>query len=238
MKHTLADLMRGCKHELDVNDCELLGGHTAENPQLQLGLTVNAFAEANTSLAKHTLKQGDVLIITKPLGTGTLFAADMRSLSRNRWIESAIEQMLLSNKLAAQVFRKHGASACTDVTGFGLAGHLFEMLDPNRIEAELDLASLPALDGSLDLLSAGVHSSLQPSNLRVAKGIRNHEGFGSDPRFQLLFDPQTSGGLLAALPEADAKDCLEDLIKTGHCGAAIIGRVIKIGAADSAIILK
>ena len=238
MKHTLADLMRGCKHELDANDCELLGGHTAENPQLQLGLTVNAFAEANTSLAKHTLKQGDVLIITKPLGTGTLFAADMRSLSRNRWIESAIEQMLLSNKLAAQVFRKHGASACTDVTGFGLAGHLFEMLDPNRVEAELDLASLPAFDGSLDLLSAGVHSSLQPSNLRVAKGIHNHEGFGSDPRFQLLFDPQTSGGLLAALPEADAKDCLEDLIKAGHSGAAIIGRVIKIGASDSAIILK
>ena len=156
--------------ELDANDCELLGGHTAENPQLQLGLTVNAFAEANTSLAKHTLSQGDVLIITKPLGTGTLFAADMRSLSRNRWIESAIEQMLLSNKLAAQVFRKHSASACTDVTGFGLAGHLFEMLDPNRLEAELDLASLPALDGSLDLLSAGVHSSLQPRQSSRRKG--------------------------------------------------------------------
>ena len=237
MKHTLADLMRGCKHELDANNCELLGGHTAENPQLQLGLTVNAFAETNSSFAKHTLNQGDVLIITKPLGTGTLFAADMRSLSHNRWIECAIEQMLLSNKLAAQILRKHGASACTDVTGFGLAGHLFEMLDPNRVEAELDLASLPALEGSLDLLSAGIHSSLQPSNLRVAKGIHGNEKFRNDPRFQLLFDPQTSGGLLAALPEADAKDCLEDLIRAGH-SAAIIGGVIKIGAADSAIILK
>jgi selenide,water dikinase len=87
------------------------------------------------------------------------------------------------------------------------------------------------------LLSAGIHSSLQPSNLRVAKGINGHEKFGNDPRFQLLFDPQTSGGLLAALPEADAKDCLEDLIRAGH-SAAIIGRVVKIGATDSSIILK
>ena len=238
MKHNLADLMRGCKLELDANDCELLGGHTAENPQLQLGLTINAFADSSSSLAKHNLRAGDVLIITKSLGTGTLFAADMRSMSRHRWIESAIDQMLLSNRVASQIIRQHGAGACTDVTGFGLAGHLFEMLDPLGVEAELSLASLPTLDGSLELLSAGIQSSLHLSNRRVEKGIFNRDAFLSDPRFELLFDPQTSGGLLAAVPEANAQACLADLVRAGHSGAAIIGRVTNSGAADSSVVLK
>jgi selenide,water dikinase len=238
MKHNLADLMRGCKLELDANDCELLGGHTAENRQLQLGLTINAFADSSSSLAKHNLRAGDVLIITKSLGTGTLFAADMRSMSRHRWIESAIDQMLLSNRVASQIIRQHGAGACTDVTGFGLAGHLFEMLDPLGVEAELSLAALPTLDGSLELLSAGIQSSLHLSNRRVAKGIFNRDAFLSDPRFELLFDPQTSGGLLAAVPEANAQACLADLVRTGHSGAAIIGRVTNSGAADSSVVLK
>ncbi len=237
-KNNLRDLMRGSKLTLDKNNCELLGGHTAESPLLQFGLAVNGFASEDEILSKHTLQQGDVLILTKALGTGALFAADMRGRCANPWAEAAISQMLFSNKLAAECFREHGATSCTDVTGFGLAGHLFEMLEPSAAKAELELASIPALMGSLELLSQGLQSSLHKENRRAVAGIYNQEAFGNDPRFELLFDPQTAGGLLASLPENRADACLASLKALGHSDAAIIGRVTNNSSGLASIILK
>jgi selenide,water dikinase len=237
-KRLLSELMQGCKLTLAENDCELLGGHTAENPQLQLGLAVNAFAKPDECLTKDGASATDLLILTRPLGTGTLLAGDMRALSRHRWIESAVEQMLLSNRRASQIFSKHRASACTDITGFGFAGHLAEMITPNGAAIELALDKVPLLEGSLELAERGVRSSLYESNKRAASLFYNDEAYGSDARFKLLFDPQTAGGLLASIPEQRAGDCLAQLREAGYGAAAIVGRVVRTGDATASVVLK
>ena len=237
-KRLLSEIMQGCKLTLAENDCELLGGHTAENPQLQLGLAVNAFAKPDECLTKDGASATDLLILTRPLGTGTLLAGDMRALSRHRWIESAVEQMLLSNRRASQIFSKQRASACTDITGFGFAGHLAEMITPNGAAIELALDKVPLLEGSLELAERGVRSSLYESNKRAASVFYNDEAFGSDARFNLLFDPQTAGGLLASIPEHRAGNCVAQLREAGYGAAAIVGRVVRTGDATASVVLK
>ena len=237
-KNQLREIMLGCSEVLQASDCELIGGHSAETKELQFGLCVNGFAEKNALLNKHGMRSGDIVILCKPLGTGTLLAADMRFQARHRWIEAALQQMLLSNKQAAKCFIRHNASACTDITGFGLAGHLFEMLSPNNIEMELSLGELPALDGALELLQQGVFSSLHTDNALVSRDIFNSEAFRYNPRYELMFDPQTAGGLLASVPDAQAEDCIKQLRECGYVHARAIGRVVKTGAELPALILK
>jgi selenide,water dikinase len=119
----------------------------------------------------------------------------------------------------------HGATACTDVTGFGLLGHLVEMTKPSGVDVELLLDALPLLDGALDTVRLGILSSLQPQNVRLRRAIRNVAAFAQDERFPLIFDPQTAGGLLASLPGDKSDACLAELKQLGYGNAAIIGTV-------------
>ncbi len=234
----LKEIMLGCVEALQENGCALLGGHSAESSDLSFGLCVNGFANKDTLLTKGGMRNGDIVILTKPLGTGTLLAADMRYRAKHRWIKNALQTMLLSNKQAAECFVEHKATACTDITGFGLAGHAFEMLVNNNIELELNLTELPALDGALETLQQGIVSSLHKDNSLVSKDIYNTEAFREEPKFELLFDPQTAGGLLASVPEASAEACLQQLRDSGFERASAIGRVSKTAATRPALILK
>src|SRR5262249_7665234 len=147
---------------------------------------------------KSKLQQGDLLLLTKPLGTGALLAAWMRGECKAAWMEQLIETMLLSNAGAAEVFSRAGVSACTDITGFGLAGHLFEMLDASRVSAKLYRDSVPIFAGFREVVEQRIVSTLQRDNAKLS--CRVH-GPPSLPEW--LFDPQTSGGLLGAVrPEA------------------------------------
>ena len=177
-------------------------------------------------LRRAGLRPGDRLILTKALGTGTLFAADMRYKAKGRWIAAAVASMLQSNREAARGVVAHGVSACTDVTGFGLLGHLVEMLNASDVDAELDLDTLPVLDGAEQTVRAGILSSLQPQNVRLRRAIVNAPDAGAEPRLALLFDPQTSGGLLAGVPAAEAESCVRDLRARGYSESAIIGTVM------------
>ncbi|MBT7226265.1 MAG: selenide, water dikinase SelD [Gammaproteobacteria bacterium] len=237
-KATLRDVMHGCSEALNENDCTLIGGHSAESKELVFGLCVNGFSERDALLGKDGMHTGDIIILCKPLGTGTLLAADMRFKARHRWMEAALRQMLLSNKKAAECFIQHRATACTDITGFGLAGHLFEMLESNNIEVELSLADLPALDGALETLQQGIFSSLHADNALVRNNIFNSEAFQGNPRFDLMFDPQTAGGLLASVPDVEAEACIKRLREWGYPEAKAIGRVAKTAAQLPALILK
>lgn len=237
-KQQLNEVMQACSEVLQENDCALIGGHTAESGELSFGLSVNGFAHKDALLTKEGMKIGDVVILAKALGSGTLLAADMRYRAKHRWMDRALQQMLLSNRAAAECFIRHQATACTDITGFGLAGHLFEMLQNDNIELELNLADIPALDGALDTLGQGIFSSLHKDNSLVSKAIYNQEAFQKDPKFELLFDPQTAGGLLASVPEASAEACLEQLRDAGYEQAKAIGIVANTNADLPAIILK
>jgi selenide,water dikinase len=165
------------------------------------------------------------LILTKPIGTGTLFAADMRGKAKGRWVDGAIQSMLVSNQAAAACLYRRGATACTDVTGFGLLGHLVEMTRASDADVQLELAAVPVMDGAEQTVAAGILSSLQPQNVRLRRAVRNPDGLSAHPRYPLLFDPQTAGGLLASVPADSAPDCLDELHELGYPHAAIIGRV-------------
>ena len=233
----LSELMHGCAQALAENDCALIGGHSAETNELQFGLCVNGFTEQPV-LSKGGLNSGDVFILTKALGTGTLLAADMRYKASHFWIKEAIQSMLMPNKDASEILLSAGATACTDITGFGLAGHLLEMLESRSAEAEIDLISVPALPGAIACLGKGITSSLHRDNALVLTSISNTEPFNNNSRLQLLFDPQTSGGLLACVKPDQAARCLRELLKAGYTDAKIIGNVCSTGAEKPAIILK
>src|SRR5262249_34307675 len=147
--------------------CALVGGHTSEGAELSLGFAVNGLIEREAALRKGGLRPGDALVLTKPIGTGALLAAHMRGKAKARWVVAALAHMTQSNRAAAQVLRVHGATAATDITGFGLVGHLVEMVRAGNVDATLALSSVPLLDGLAEIIAAGIFSSLQPQNLRL-----------------------------------------------------------------------
>ncbi len=221
----LAQLLLGAHRVLHDAGAALVGGHSAVGDELAMGLAVTGLVDGQKILRKRGLGAGDQLILTKPLGTGTLFAAEMRRKAKGRWIQGAIDSMVEPNGRAAEILLQHGATACTDVTGFGLAGHLAEMTSASGVEVEVFLSALPILDGAVETTGARMLSSLHPENLRLGAAVGNLDEHRSAPAFPLAFDPQTSGGLLAGIPAERADACLARLHEAGSRRAAIIGRV-------------
>jgi len=203
-----------------------------------MGFAVNGLADRERLLRKGGLRPGDRLILTKPLGTGTLFAADMRRKAKGRWVDAALASMVQSNRAAALYLHSCGATACTDVTGFGLLGHLVEMTKPSGVDVELSLGTLPLLDGAEETVRLGILSSLQPQNVRLRRAIRNAVEFAQNARLPLIFDPQTAGGLLAGIPGDRADECLSELRQLGYGHAAIIGVVKPLSDQLEPIVLR
>ena len=223
IEQDLRQLLLGALDALDEAKVALVGGHTGEGSALSFGLSVTGFAHAGSLLRKQGLEAGDKIILTKPLGTGTLLAAHMRGLARSDWIEAALVTMMTSNRSAALVFSRHHASACTDITGFGLLGHLGEMLRASRVHAQLCLEGIPVLSGARELLAGGVTSTLHPANELHGHLLTNRRSLSNGAG--VLFDPQTSGGLVAGVRADCADDVLTELINDGNPHAAVIGTV-------------
>ncbi len=200
VEQTLSEVMSGALDTLAPTGAVLAGGHSSEGAELAFGLTVNGLIEKDALLRKGGMQPGDALILTKPIGTGTLFAADMRGKAKGRWVDGAIQSMLVSNQAAAACLHRRGATACTDVTGFGLLGHLVEMTRASDVDVRLELAAVPLLDGAEQTVAAGILSSLQPQNVRLRRAVRDPDTLSTHARYPLLFDPQTAGGLLASVP--------------------------------------
>ena len=231
----LFQMMSGAVEVLNAANCTLVGGHTGEGAELALGFAINGLIDdpagddAAKVLRKGGMRAGDVLILTKPLGTGTLFAAHARLAAKGRWVDAALQSMVQSNQKGAQCLREFGATACTDLTGFGLLGHLVEMTRPSGVDAEINLSALPLLDGAQECVAAGIVSSLQSANVRLRRAISNQEAFVHHPRYPLIFDPQTAGGLLASVPAESATACVIALRAAGYVHTAVIGRVLAQG---------
>jgi selenide,water dikinase len=226
VEDTLTHLMAGAAVVLRGAGASLVGGHTSEGAELGLGFAVNGAVDRNRILRKAGLRPGDRLILTKAIGTGTLFAADMRHRAKGRWIAAAIRSMLQSNRDAVRCLLAHQVTACTDVTGFGLIGHLVEMLRASDVDAELELRAVPVLDGAEETVRVGILSSLQPQNVRLRRAIANVPDGAGHPKFALLFDPQTAGGLLAGVPTEQADACVTELRAHGYLASAIVGTAL------------
>jgi selenide, water dikinase len=220
----LFQLLSGALQTLGQTQTQLVGGHTIAAEKLMFGLTCNGFAYPEKLLKKSGMRPGDCLILTKPLGTGALFAAQMRGQAAPAWIDGAIDLMLQSNAAASQIFLTQGATACTDVTGFGLLGHLVEMVRASQVSVTLQMSAIPFLPGAVATTSIGIVSSLYPQNQRAQNWIENLSTIAPHPHFPLLFDPQTSGGLLASLPADRAETCLTALLAAGY-SSVIIGQI-------------
>jgi selenide,water dikinase len=225
----LFHMLKGGTEVLEAAGAVLVGGHSAEGAELALGFAVTGRTRPGRLLRKGGLKPGDRLVLTKPLGTGVILAAEMRGRAAARTVEAAIAAMLQPAAASSACLVAHGATACTDVTGFGLFGHLVEMLTASstadaKIGACLDPNSIPALEGALALLEGGLTSSLHDANRSALAALA--PAAECDPALAaLLVDPQTAGGLLAGVPAERAHACLDELHRLGY-RAAEIGIVV------------
>ncbi|MBX9591956.1 MAG: selenide, water dikinase SelD [Hyphomonadaceae bacterium] len=225
VEEDLSLMMAGANDILRAAQCALVGGHTSEGAELSLGFAVNGLVDHDAALRKGGLRPGDALILTKAIGTGALLAAHMRGRAKARWIMAAVAHMTQSNGAAARILQAHGASAATDVTGFGLVGHLVEMVKAGNVDALLWLRQVPLLEGLTETMAAGIFSSLQPQNVRLRRAIGNLEAVADHPLYPALFDPQTAGGLLASVPSERAAACMAALRAGGYASAAIVGLI-------------
>lgn len=256
-EHTLIDMLSGASDVFDEENCEMIGGHTCEGAELSLGFAVNGcISDPKLLLRKQGGKVGDKIILTKAIGTGALFAADMRAKCRGVHVEEAIKSMTSSNRTASRVAMKYiekemhsnkedkrsclkQIRSATDVTGFGLIGHLLEMLISNddakneigvpmdRIAATLFIDQIPYLQGGLEAVQDGILSSLYRENFRSRRAVANHkEALEMFPtQYPLLFDPQTAGGLLFFVSSSVCDDFLESLRNSGIVAASVIGEL-------------
>jgi selenide,water dikinase len=233
----LVQSLAGVRSVLDPLGASLIGGHTLEGRDgagLALALTVNGTVAPEHFWPKGPLQSGDLLLLSRPIGTGVLFAAAMAGVAEATWLDGALALMQQSQAELVALLQAHGCRACTDITGFGLLGHLGEMVaaaGPGIASAgvELDGSAIPALAGCLELLEQGHASTLAPSNasaLALLDGPIRLKAPLSAAQQALLIDPQTCGPLLAALPAEQAPDALAAMRGAGFAQAAVIGRVL------------
>ncbi len=229
-RETLREIMQAASEVFRAAGAEVVGGHTSQGAEMTLGFAVSGLADR---AVRHTgARAGDGLIVTRPLGSGTILAAEMRGLADGRDVARAWAQMQRLQTRASAILAPV-AHAMTDITGFGLAGHLQAMLagSGNKAKpkadqgadlgAELWLEQVPLMAGAEALAARGVRSTIWAANRGAVTAIGQVHG----PRAALMFDPQTAGGLLAAVPMARADEVLEALRAAGEGDAALIGRV-------------
>ena len=199
-RETMTAIFAGAAATLREGGGTLAGGHTIEDPEPKYGLAVIGAVHPGRILRKGAARPGDTLFLTKPLGTGILVSADRSDRTAPEHLAAAIASMRRLNRVAADVLVESGVRAATDVTGFGLLGHLTEMARGSGTRFVIEAGQLPALDGALDLAAAGVETGGAANNRRfVAPTLTIHDGVDR-AREILAFDPQTSGGQLASVP--------------------------------------
>jgi len=194
--------MQGIFMQLGALQCRFLGGHTSEASELSVGLVVNGIQQQSPLFHKQGLMPGDKLVLSKPLGTGVILAAAMQGQCDGEVFNQAIDSMLQANNQAAKLLSELNVQACTDVTGFGLLGHLYELCQASACAASLDLNAIPVLAGAEALALQNIKSSLYNQNRQALAALSWDDEIAQSPRFHLLFDPQTSGGLLAGISAA------------------------------------
>ncbi len=204
----------------------LLGGHSVEDDELKYGLSVTGFIHPNKILKNQGLQNGDLLVLTKPLGTGIINTAIKGGLASEVTIKKVTEIMATLNKKAAEVMSGFPISACTDITGFGLLGHLAEMIQGSGIAATINTHNVPLISecyeyGSMGFVPAGSHN-----NRSFRKNMVKMAGNFDPVMRDILFDPQTSGGLLIGCKEKHANVLVQRLRSAGVDTASIIGEVV------------
>ena len=222
----LRKILQGGLDKLKEADVALVGGHSIEDKELKYGLSVTGFVHPEKFWSKHGLKAGDRLILTKPIGTGIISTAIKGGLAAGQTIEEITQLMATLNKRAALTMKDYPVNACTDITGFGLLGHLAEMVADSGCSARLESGAVPVIREAIEFAGMGLFPGGAFKNKKFRLPFVEYADKVDPLLRDIFFDPQTSGGLLLSIPEEYAEQALADL-RAQDCGkATIIGRVI------------
>ena len=221
----LTEILKGGLDILNKAGVQLIGGHSVEDNEMKYGLSVTGIIHPDKILKNVGLKPGDSLILTKPLGTGIIGTAIKAGMTDGKIIDAFVASMTMLNDIPAGILGKYEIHACTDITGFGLIGHLSEMLSDDKLEITINSDSLPVLPGAAEnaamgMLPGGMYRNRDFIGSKCVVGSTVKKEFAD-----IIFDPQTSGGLLIALSSNDADRLLSDLKASGIGSSSIIASV-------------
>ena len=223
----LKEILLGGLSKMKEAGVALVGGHSIEDPEIKYGLAVTGVVHPNKILTNAKAKIGDKLVLTKPLGTGIIATALKGEMASEEAVGKIVESMVTLNRTASEWMKKFGAHACTDITGFGFIGHALEMATASQVGMVIQLKAVPIFPEAMDyaklgLVPGGAYSNRQFFSCRVEV----HSDV-SDLLVDILYDPQTSGGLLISLPPSEADRLVEILKKEGDTSSSIVGEVVE-----------
>jgi selenide,water dikinase len=215
-----AAIFRGGQRKLVEAGCVLLGGHTVRDPEIKFGYAITGLVEVDHMMTNAAGKPGDVLVLTKPLGTGIVATALKAGRAPDAAVAAATQSMAQLNRIPAVIAARNAVRAATDITGFGLAGHALGVARQSGITLEIRARDLPLLPGALELAPAFQPGGLKANRAQFGPQVRFAEPAPDASRQALMFDPQTSGGLLLLVPEANRDAVLEELPHARAIGVA------------------
>jgi selenide,water dikinase len=222
----LGEIMRGGQETLNKYGVTLIGGHSVDNEQIMFGYAVTGVIDPAKIATNAGARPGDVIILTKPIGTGVISTGIKFARTSPEIAASSVETMLTSGKYAAEAMREFSVKGATDVTGFALLGHAWEMACASKVTIEIDANAVPFLDGAIELAAAGMLTSGDKTNREyIGADVEIGESVDRDV-VKLLFDPQTAGGMLISIP-AQRADSLLARLRENYPQVDVIGRVLE-----------
>ncbi len=221
----LHQIVAGAVDKITEAGAVLAGGHSIDDSEPKFGLSVVGVVHPEKFWTNSGAKPGDVLVLTKPLGSGVLFNANLKKWVPPQAMRACVNHLITLNKGAAEALQHFDVHAVTDVTGFGLAGHALEMAKGSNVSLQIEMAALPVMDQALEMYRKGMNTGTNAFNRQLTADYTRMEGQWPDWQQQILYDPQTSGGLLVALPARQADELVQRLQSIPAPAAAIIGKV-------------
>lgn len=232
----LEQIIAGALSKITEAGAVLAGGHSVEDDEPKFGLSVVGLVHPDKFWTNAGAQPGDGLVLTKPLGSGVLFNANLKHWVTESAMQRCIEALICLNKDAADIMKKYDIHAVTDVTGFGLGGHALEMAKASNVKLRLKMADLPLFDEAIAMYDKGMTTGVNSHNEKLIGASLEYEKEFSASQQQMILDPQTSGGLLAALPADQAAELVKELAQIPTPAAVIIGEVISSGGKPGLII--
>lgn len=217
-------IIEGALDKITESGAVLAGGHTVEDSEPKFGLAVTGVVHPEKIWRNIGVQPDDALILTKPIGSGVIFNANLKGKVSKKAFDACIKNVITLNRQAAEIFLNYDVHAATDITGFGLAGHGLEMAQGSEASIHINLDEVPVMNEAYKMYELGVSTGVNKHNrAKTMPSMHFNESAKTEKR-EILFDPQTSGGLLVSIPQNQANDALNDLQSSGLVHAKIIGQ--------------
>jgi selenide, water dikinase len=229
-------IVAGAVDKITESGAVLAGGHTIEDDEPKFGLAVNGIVHPDKLWTNAGARPGDVLVLTKPIGSGVLFNANIKNRVSPEALSACIAHLTTLNRVACETMQRFEIHAVTDVTGFGLAGHSYEVARASGVTLTVSMDRLPVMNEALEMYRRGVNTGVNPHNRRMVQDFLQMAGDWPAWQQEIIFDPQTSGGLLAAVAPKEADDLVDALHAEGVGHACRIGEVLTL--AEKNVLLR